>query len=899
MTTATKRLGLFAGVVTLILACGGGETTAPPPPPPPAGVGSLQLTIPGTIVTGEVFPITILADNGWSGQVTLTSSAGTLSPGTVTLTGGQATVQATLRGHAGDVSITARAGTIQSSKPTLALSGQPAVRLEVHPSTFLLPASGATQSLVVRAFDAQGEPTSAEVSWESSNSGVVSVSNTGVAKAEASGGSAQVTARSGALRSQPALGLVTRPPQDAILVSDAQVAGGLSAVNPAAEYRPGWQYKVRLKGLSPTPTVGQILLASGEAPIGGRVVAATTLGSEVEVTLELLTLRQLLPELQINQTIALSDVRPATAPLLSRGPSSVGAGLAPEVEFGVGPFDCKASTTVGQVTLLPASGSTTTFDVTPTLSLDLVYSVVNGLQRFVVTGGVVGNLTSSPRLTAAVEGTFECKVQLGTIVLPLGGALSLFIASELPLGVGFAGEAKINLGDIGFDLQLSAGAQITLGIDCTAGCKAVSSASSSSSGSFEPKFPTLSGDFQVELAESGFAWAELAFGPPFIPNLKFEALEAKLGLKQEAKLAPTTVQANNPGYGSELRLAPFLKLGTSAKLANLTALLGITVAELKWEPTLPTLAQSPKGTLQITPAAVRATQPGQPGEKATFTVTLNPVSYLTRYAVQSVEIYRKKAGGGGPFLLDPAPLACAQIPANSSTQTTFTCDTDFPMSLVGEQTFYAFVKPTLFSIPVLLEIGPDAKAMVRVDSTSIKTKTTAKVLARTQSALSVLCSRPDSSTADSFTLPTQSCTSSGATVTSNLSYTRADGATTTLTTTGSTVANGGLDPAPVGHATLTLEFEITTAMTYEVTGFIEATDDAPIGAWTSVSLRGPTSTVFQDMVTGHPVLTENRTGTLAPGKYVLTLLAHIEPDGAGNGSGRGEARWDMKVVLRP
>ncbi|MCR4342238.1 MAG: hypothetical protein NUW01_20370 [Gemmatimonadaceae bacterium] len=109
---------------------------------------------------------------------------------------------------------------------------------------------------------------------------------------------------------------------------------------------------------------------------------------------------------------------------------------------------------------------------------------------------------------------------------------------------------------------------------------------------------------------------------------------------------------------------------------------------------------------------------------ATFTVTLDTVNYLTAYAVDAVEIRWLKKDGTGPLALVPGRPGCTTLTPTPG-QKVFTCQTDFTAADTGVQTFYAFVKAKLFgvTVPLLLEIGPNAVATVRVGTALASTFT--------------------------------------------------------------------------------------------------------------------------------------------------------------------------------
>src|SRR5690606_16590344 len=111
------------------------------------------------------------------------------------------------------------------------------------------------------------------VTWQSSNPSTVSVSNDGLATAGAGRGSAQITAMAQGIRSQPALAFVASPAAGVVLIPDSMIVTDPVAVDPAAEYGPGWRYRIRLQGIN--LAVGQLVIGTGERSLAGRVVSAT------------------------------------------------------------------------------------------------------------------------------------------------------------------------------------------------------------------------------------------------------------------------------------------------------------------------------------------------------------------------------------------------------------------------------------------------------------------------------------------------------------------------------------------------------------------------------------------------------------------------------------------------
>lgn len=601
-------------------------------------------------------------------------------------------------------------------------------QLEIVPGAVLFTTSGESRQLAVRALDADGnEVTAPAVTWQSSNSSMASITATGVVTAAANLGSAQITAQGGGLTSAPMLVLVAQPAAGALLVADSQVVS-ITPVDANAPFDLGWQYVVRLRGVS--PTVGQLVLASGGATVGGRVVSVAPAGSAVDATLEVVALPDLFQQLLIDESISLANVplEPAPRvvrhlqPRLQRGISgSVQARFSStslvDQSFDLGPFGCKVTEGVG-ISASLFSLNNVTFNVSPSLSLDFQYdSRLGGLQRLVLTGGLDGQILADPRITASLSGGVECSVEIATLILPIGGALSAVIAPAVPLGVSFATKGSVNLGGFGFDLSVQAHADASAGVDCTAGCTPVLTATSQADGSFKPALPTpLDSGFRANVAITGSGFAKLALVNPFIKSLRFEAFKFEGGLSQSVDLASLQAQVADPLYASGFQLKPFVKAGTGSSVELLGKLLKVDILTASFEPKFAPLATSPKGSIAIAPASVQAGDGTQPGDQATFTVTLDTINFLGVYAVNGVEIRRKAPDGAGGFTVQLSPPGCTELPATSG-QKVFTCQTAFLAADTGQQTFYAFAKANLFGIPmpVAFEIALDAKAVLQVN----------------------------------------------------------------------------------------------------------------------------------------------------------------------------------------
>jgi len=591
----------------------------------------------------------------------------------------------------------------------------------IVPGALLLPAPGDTAGLRVVGITANGDTTEVDdaVSWTSSHPGIVVVSTAGIATAQALG-AAVVTAQAGGLTSSPILALVAQPTAGALLVSDDQVIGGLTPVDPAAPYVPGWQYRVRLRGVS--PEVNQVVLGSGSAPVGGRVVSVSPAADgDMDVVLALLSLGGMFADLSVDVQVPLTNA-PVLVPAARRASSGRAANPAPrapgvaerqiEQEFSIGRFDCKAE--IPPAFQFPLTLDNFDVEVFPQLTLDLRIAR-SGLRRMVVHGSVAAQISANPLITAALEAKAECLFTARVIILPIGGPISLIIGGQVPVGVGIEAGAKATFGQLGFDAFYQASLTAEFGIDCTAECVVVADMTATPpEGFFKPRLPTFEDDLRFEMTGSAFGFAKLTVGNPFLRELRFEVVELKAGLTQKFELAGRTAQANDAAYASTFALKPFLEFKTSSKLEKVANLLEVTLAELSFAPELPVISQSPRGSFTITPGTVVAGDGSSLGQMATFTVTLDPVTYLGAYAVESVELFRRVTSGG-TTTLQPGRPGCTRVQA-AQDQTVFTCQATFLEEHAGSQEFFAFVNARIFGVPMptLLEVASDGKAVVVV-----------------------------------------------------------------------------------------------------------------------------------------------------------------------------------------
>lgn len=608
----------------------------------------------------------------------------------------------------------------------------PTGSIEVTPGYALLVSPGQSVELTAVVFDGAGMATTDEVTWQADSNAVVTVDANGVASAVASVGSAQIVAKARGLESAPVLILVAQTVPGAVLVTDDQVGGAIEPVDPEAVYDLGWQYSVELTGVVPL-AAGDLVVGTGEAPVGGRVLSSTPSGPAQLVTLEIVTLDELFVALVIDQSLDLSHVEPEVPAALAQAyeirettsgalefmsREATVANLTPNQVAGtraLGPFECETDTDFN-VELAAAPS----FTLTPSFSFDFEYDLAEGgLKKLAAAGSVDATFKFEPTFTAAFEGSLKCEVELFVIPVPIGGPIALVLGGQVPVGAGFELKGKLAVAQVGLQTSAEGKANLSMGINCpVAGddCETFATGDASLEAKVTPKFPDIDEQFRVEAEFSAYAFADVAVGARLFKRLRVQALRFTASAKQKLDLSTAYAQVSDVGYSSSFDLSLVVQAKIGSDIEKVMKLLKLKVNALSIDLLNVPLAKSPRGSLTISPASVRPGSGGEPGQQATFRVQLDPVTYLGIDSVDKVEIFWKKDGELSEFTLEGGRPGCAEIPATSG-QTTFECQADFLPEHEGVLTFYAFVHARLFGVtlPVPLEVANDGKDTVRVD----------------------------------------------------------------------------------------------------------------------------------------------------------------------------------------
>lgn len=603
--------------------------------------------------------------------------------------------------------------------PLITLSGQSSTidRVAIIPGAALLTTVGETRLLAAHALAADGRPVPASFTWSSSDPSVISVDGNGLITANAGLGSAQITAQSGG-KTATMIVMVAQPVAGAILVSDAQVAAPPQPVDPDASFSVGYHYTVTLQDVN-TPPIGAVLLGSETMPIAGRVVAATPEGTQIVVTLEVVTLGEVFTQVSLNETVALTSLtippdvsedftvtqetdgrltftlRPGAAPF-SGTPTG---GDTPTTEFEVGPFACEIDGSVVQIELLAAE-----FSFQDQLTYDTVWN--SSQQKIVVQGQPTLTISLKPSLQSELQGQLECKTKLVERVVPVPGPLGVFLGAVVEVGGGFSLEGVTPIvAGVSVEIKDELSGTFEAGFDCLNDvCQPVqrfdlahsSEAETQTDVSLTPQVDRL------ELSATAFLYADLKAGVTIFRRIgaaagqrkmELDLLGATVGAQLAGKFASEETQAADPTYVSEYGLSLDASIDVGRSINAFFDLVEMPAVNLDLATSLD-LAHSPTASVLASQAQVQA------GDVVTFTVhfVTDTITFpFVGYNIEAVRVYKKTLTGG-------LVLAGEIIPATEG-QHEFVFPVVATEPVMVTERYVAFVQTTL--LPLLrLDLGP-------------------------------------------------------------------------------------------------------------------------------------------------------------------------------------------------
>lgn len=604
-------------------------------------------------------------------------------------------------------------------------------RIEIAPNAVLLTGPGQTKALRAKVYDSGDNEINVAVQWETTRPAQITVSGDGLLTAAGTGGSSQITARIGSLKSAPLLAVHTQLPAGAVLLSDANIVGEPEETTPDAAASLSSTYRVRLSGV-PAPDVGALLINTEAKVVAGRVRSVETANGVHTVTLGLLPAREMFPNLIIDEVIDLSqaevgfsaEVRDrfdikregntftftpkpgkftlASAATVSK-PRVVADGrkraLVAGRPFAMPPFICTpfldgaagAESEVFALTAPPA------FTIALNPRLDVVSTQAHGLERFVLHAEPTVAADWGIKVLLAVEGKVTCDAELLTIRVPVVGPLALIIGGQFPLGVGIELGGKLTALSMGITWKASLKTTVDVGLACPGGtnCNVVKTFGPLEA-NVVPTYdlPSLA-DARLEPTVSTYAFAKASIGNPFLRSLRFDAFKVKAGAALKGNFAPQAIQAADPLYSSDYKLVSELKVGADTGFTDFASFLGLnafleTVLEISTD-----LGTTPTGAVTADVAEFAF------GDTVNFAVKLDPrkigfLPLIGPYNVERILIVRHA------FTLDAREVASVTaLPGQTEFNIPFK-----PTDRGRTDEFYAFVVTKLLPVGLFsLELG--------------------------------------------------------------------------------------------------------------------------------------------------------------------------------------------------
>jgi hypothetical protein len=578
-------------------------------------------------------------------------------------------------------------------------------RIEISPSSALISEKGKTKALKAKAYDANGKPVAASVSWTTSHPDQIAIDTGGNVTSLVTNGSAVVVAEANGIKSPPALIVATEPAAGALAVTDDQVIVDPVAVDPTAVRSLNNPYEVVVRMPVPPP-VGSILYSSESKPIAGRVLATEPVGENIKVTLKLIPINEMFPNLQIDEVIDASSVTPnfpsdvqenydidrsgntysfTPKPNTNPNVNSASARARP-LAGSTGPFSCDASLLAFSNNGLDAPWELTVnpeliIETHPTLTLRLNgFSgrntvIVEDQPKFTAKGGIT--------LKVAASGKISCQLEFLSIPLPITGLWGLIFGMDMPLGLQLDVGGSIPIADVGQRAEVIASGHYRFGIDCPTlstcdGIAELPSLTLDSDPGVAFDMPSSWDTVKVEPTVFLGGYLKVEVGPHGIPSLNVSFLESESGAKFEGNFMSLAGQINDSNYKSDYKI----KLES-----QLTAGLGLPEALQNWGlpsivgPTLERtheLGRSPQGSL------IGQKDDGFEGdgvffagESAKFILKLDPrYAHLIYsplqigYNIGQVQLWRK--------VLGQPPVLVAQQNPSLAGQTDFTFNYTMP-----------------------------------------------------------------------------------------------------------------------------------------------------------------------------------------------------------------------------
>lgn len=541
--------------------------------------------------------------------------------------------------------------------PQAAPSRPTPASIKITSAPVLLTKVGQTAQLQAVVYDGNGNAMAGrQITWSSSSSSTISVSGTGLVTANASVGSAIITASNSGLSAQSLVPIAQLAPAtvkiDKSLVDKSQV-NSASSITVTLENR----------GAAANLVVGDIILSN--AGIMARVTSLTNNGATITALATPVTINDAFTALRFTAT--------STSPTITTSISPQGVRLT-----STSPLIAPQSLDLSAVKCVTSSGAPVTLDVTAgslTYTLNPSFTPSGGKQpggKFYFSAVAslkprVSIVSPSLTLNAGTDVTATCTVPaLKPITLPtpitLYGVVSLHGLITPVVGFSVTGSVTGASITVAGPSLMGAGADASFGISYASGRWSTTHTATRVPGTFKPLTFTADGNPSLDFILSPFVEPKLglsvdvaifhAAGVDFVePKL---ALGFKFGLTGPFAVNKPTY--TGPDWSADLAASANFNLSLSGALAHAFNLLGIDTG-------IP-LASFNLFTWQFLHSPQPAVTPG--ATTVTNTVTLSSRA-PTRYQGETLEFWGYPTGA-----TVASKLATATIQSNGTATTSWT-----------------------------------------------------------------------------------------------------------------------------------------------------------------------------------------------------------------------------------
>jgi hypothetical protein len=456
---------------------------------------------------------------------------------------------------------------------------QGVAKVTLETPSVLLPSLNATQQLIAKAFDAQGNLVTAKINWQSSKPNNISVDANGVVTGVAVG-SSQLSANVGSVKSAPILAAVAELNSDMTNIPASDVESDPvfeTAATTTRNIAPravsvGSRYSVIVKR-SALPTVGKKWYSEGRngQRLIGKVVAAEALGSDrYKITLEVVPYQDVFKQLLIDEDIDFSKAQTFIPPAVNYEPTAAGV-VRPQAFVNVGNgLECELSGISGTPPIslsIPQMSIGYNNDESRTgLFVNIGFGQPNTIVLRLA-GKLTAAMTLSGRITRNFNGTVDCRVS-APIAVAVAVPMPMFtsLGEERGLGIAFSGNFSGPTTNFSAEGSSSISYSIGAKLDLDAGTITP----------FNTVTPT--NNVAIRYANTGLQISriKLSASPYVFENwvfragpLAFDIWKNQNGLRFKADLATLGDQLSDPNYTSSYALERFHKQGPGAEFHDL------------------------------------------------------------------------------------------------------------------------------------------------------------------------------------------------------------------------------------------------------------------------------------------------------------------------------------------